>query len=176
MQPPTLQRHVSDLGLDESIEAGTSAVLPPSAGLYPSTVAAIVLFGALGSAVGGGIRTVVTLYTSPWRCACDSSGKDVFQFPAATYMVNIGGSLLAGLFSRLSLRFDWDPRLTASLGAGFCGGLTTMSTFAVETLLLMESRFFGTAACYFFGTTGSCLLTAFIGWSLGGAGGGAGGS
>ena len=154
-----LVRHISDLGLDlpESTVAGA-----PSASLSGVDIAGIVLLAALGSFVGGGVRTIVTLYTPPWAFA----GTLPATFPAATFLVNVGGSLLIGVFSKLSIRFNWDPRVTALLGAGFCGGLTTMSTFAIETLQLMESRYFGTAASYFFGTAGACLLVAFVGWSL----------
>ena len=51
------------------------------------------------------------------------------RFPAGTVMVNLLGSFLVGLFSGFGL----GGSATALLGAGFCGGLTTFSSFAVQS-------------------------------------------
>lgn len=50
------------------------------------------------------------------------------RLPWGTIAVNLVGSLLLGLFSGLSLRGE----LWALLGTGFCGALTTYSSFAVQ--------------------------------------------
>lgn len=60
-------------------------------------------------------------------------------FPWATFAVNVAGCLLLGLL----LAEEWDhPRLRWLLhdggGIGFCGGLTTFSTFAVEGVDLVD--------------------------------------
>ena len=51
------------------------------------------------------------------------------RVPTGTIAVNLAGSFLLGLFSALSLTDGG----TAFLGTGFCGALTTYSSFAVHT-------------------------------------------
>ena len=58
------------------------------------------------------------------------------HFPLATFAINITGSLLLGLFV-VPFR-DRLPGWYILLGVGFCGGYTTFSTFALETVELMR--------------------------------------
>ena len=51
------------------------------------------------------------------------------RLPHGTILVNWAGSLLLGWFSGLGL----SGHAMALLGAGFCGGLTTYSSFVVQT-------------------------------------------
>ena len=57
-------------------------------------------------------------------------------FPFGTFVVNITGSFLLGLVTGLSLHHGLPEEPTVALSAGFCGGYTTWSTFALETLTL----------------------------------------
>jgi CrcB protein len=59
-------------------------------------------------------------------------------FPWGTLCVNVAGSLILGGLSGagLSLPAPW----LALVGTGFCGALTTYSTFSYETLRLVEQR------------------------------------
>lgn len=65
-------------------------------------------------------------------------------FPYGTFLVNVLGCFLIGIFFGLSekgdiLSSDWRMFLTV----GFCGGFTTFSTFANENLaLLRDGNFF----------------------------------
>lgn len=54
------------------------------------------------------------------------------RFPFGTFVVNVVGSLLLGFFSARAL----DEQVWALLATGFCGGLTTYSAFAVQTVRL----------------------------------------
>ncbi|GAA3876477.1 fluoride efflux transporter CrcB [Saccharothrix violaceirubra] len=56
------------------------------------------------------------------------------RFPAGTLAVNVVGSFLLGCLTAVP------PAWYALLGTGFCGGLTTYSTFGMETVALLETR------------------------------------
>lgn len=105
------------------------------------------LLVALGAAVGAPLR-----YLSA-RLLDDA-------YPRGTLLVNVAGSFLLGLFSAWSLSGDW----RALLGTGFCGGLTTYSAFAVQTVGLGWRR--GTA--YALVTVVAGVAAAYGGFVLGG--------
>lgn len=64
-------------------------------------------------------------------------------FPWGTLAVNVIGSFLLGLLAGLPVS---EP-VMAALGVGFCGALTTYSTFGYETVRLAQdrARFYATA-------------------------------
>ncbi|WP_214368047.1 fluoride efflux transporter FluC [Pseudonocardia sp. H11422] len=64
-------------------------------------------------------------------------------FPWGTFTVNVVGSFVLGL----TLAATTSPTVIALVGVGFCGSLTTYSTFGFETVQLA--------------TTGSWLLAAY---------------
>jgi CrcB protein len=74
------------------------------------------LLVAVGAAVGAPLRYVAGRLLDA-------------RLPRGTILVNWVGSLLVGWFSGLAL----DGQAMALLGTGFCGALTTYSSFAVQT-------------------------------------------
>ncbi|MEU1619755.1 fluoride efflux transporter CrcB [Streptomyces sp. NPDC005722] len=68
-------------------------------------------------------------------------------FPWGTFTVNVVGCLVLGLLAG-AVTYDAASRSVQLLvGTGFCGALTTYSTFSYETLRLAETgaRFFAVA-------------------------------
>lgn len=62
------------------------------------------------------------------------------DFPWATLVVNVLGSLLIGLFYGLeaALPGQVPPAARQALAVGFCGAFTTFSTFSYQTLALLQ--------------------------------------
>ena len=61
--------------------------------------------------------------------------------PIAVLLVNVTGSALAGAILGLAEAGAVSADLRLILLTGFCGGLTTFSTFSVETIqLVLEGR------------------------------------
>lgn len=87
------------------------------------------------------------------------------QFPYGTFIVNATGSFLIGLLFILILeRFAAHaPQLRAFLLIGFLGGLTTFSSFSLETLNLFESGHWLGASLNIILNVSVCILLAWLG-------------
>jgi CrcB protein len=59
-------------------------------------------------------------------------------FPWGTFTVNVAGSLVLGLLTGAAAHHALPPELVAAVGTGFCGALTTYSTFGYETIRLTQ--------------------------------------
>ena len=68
-------------------------------------------------------------------------------FPWGTFTVNVFGSLMLGIIAGAVAAGGASPQVQLALGTGFCGALTTYSTFSYETLRLLEddARLFAAA-------------------------------
>lgn len=103
---------------------------------------------ALGGVVGCCARYGVSQWVQAWY---DKS------FPLATLVINVAGSLAMGfLFVATLERVNVSPPLRMAILTGVLGGFTTFSTFAMETLLLLEDGETGYAVLY-------VLLSVFLG-------------
>lgn len=62
-------------------------------------------------------------------------------FPAGTFIVNIAGCFLIGIFwGLLSRSMQWSEDIKLVLMTGFCGGFTTFSAFTLESIGLMKEN------------------------------------
>jgi CrcB protein len=117
--------------------------------------------GAAAVDTGGPLRRTLQ------AIAGSGQGCTIHSFPASTFTVNVAGCFILGLFTQLSLHLKWPPYALAAVGTGFCGGLTTMSSYIVDVLKLAYAGNGATAALYWFSTQAACLLAGWIGWLLG---------
>ena len=95
----------------------------------------LILIIGTGSFLGGVTRFLASRYIQ---------NHAVSAFPYGTFVVNILGCFLIGLFYGLSERGNLlDSEWRMFLTVGFCGGFTTFSTFANENIsLLREGEMF----------------------------------
>ena len=88
--------------------------------------------------VGGAVGTLCRMWLSTWIARWAGS-----RFPWGTLTVNVVGSLLIGLI------LEWPDVVrhaagsgfwVALLAVGFCAGLTTFSSFSLQTFALLLER------------------------------------
>jgi CrcB protein len=93
------------------------------------------------------------------------------RFPWGTLSVNAVGSFLLGFVLGVGiaenthwLSFD---EAYAFAAIGFCGGLTTFSTFSLQTLTLVSEQSWGKALGNVVGSVALCVFCVVSGYALG---------
>ena len=109
--------------------------------------------------LGGALGTNARYWLSVWI----HDQRWTAHFPLATLLINLTGSLLLGVLvvpfhSRL-------PHWWILLGVGFCGGYTTFSTFAWETVVLLHEKQTGHAIANVVLSVGLSCAAAWYGMS-----------
>jgi CrcB protein len=111
------------------------------------------LLVVLGALVGAPVRLLAT------RIA----GRDGRDPAPGTLVVNVVGSGLLGVVLGAS---SVPPEVVALVGTGFCGTLTTFSTFGADVVRLAEERSLGRALAYLMATLVLALGAAAAGYLL----------
>ncbi|MFN8237076.1 MAG: fluoride efflux transporter CrcB [Chitinophagales bacterium] len=94
--------------------------------------------------IGGGTGSIFRYLTSVFTVRYYSN-----VFPLATFIANLIGCLLIGLFiGYIDRNHTLSPDYRFLLVTGFCGGYTTFSSFALENFNLFHSQNYFTLASY----------------------------
>lgn len=96
-----------------------------------------VLLVLLGGAVGAPARYLTDLVVQ---------SRHDSVLPFGTFTVNIAGSAVLGAVAASVAVHDTPGWVLTLVGTGFCGALTTFSTFGYETLRLVEDGAWAAAA------------------------------
>lgn len=122
----------------------------------------LLLFVMLGAALGGVFRYLVAGLVTR---VCGE------QFPWGTLGVNVLGSFLLGLLLGAgSLAQAGGPTGEAGFaffGIGFCGGLTTFSTFSLQSFALVSGQAWGRSLANIVGGVLLCCLCVVGGYLIG---------
>jgi len=112
--------------------------------------------------VGGSIGSIIRFLCQKW----------IYQihphpFPWGTFLVNITGCFLIGMFWNIVTRSSTgNDDLRLLLMTGFCGGFTTFSAFTFESIGLLKEQRLGLFFLYITASVIVGLLATFAGMRL----------
>lgn len=108
---------------------------------------------------GGGIGAVLRYLSGVWFL------KNLHvNLPVATFTVNITGCFVLGFLYILFInKTGWNQAVKLALTAGFCGGLTTFSTFSAEVFEMIRTAQYVQALWYILLSVIAGLIAVTIG-------------
>jgi len=87
-----------------------------------------------------------------------------FEWPVGTLTANVAGCFAIGVIAALAARGGAiSPEARLLLAAGFCGGLTTMSSMVYETAEMIRASEYLHAAAYAAGSYAASMAAFFAG-------------
>ncbi len=106
---------------------------------------------------GGGIGSVAR-----WALAMRFNTTAVSVLPIGTLLANlIGAFIIGGAMAYFSRHAQLEPHWKVLITTGFCGGLTTFSTFSMETFTFLNNGELAAAALHtLLNLVGSLIMTA----------------
>ena len=113
---------------------------------------------AAGGAIGATLRFAVAQFTlNRWGS----------NLPWGTLAVNLVGSLLIGLCWQLFEKWQISPNQRVLLFVGIFGGFTTFSSYALESLRLLQEGRLQIGLIYMVGSNLGGLTAVFLGYLIG---------
>jgi fluoride exporter len=112
--------------------------------------------------IGGGVGSVTRLGLNKWL------GVSEVGFPWGTLAANLVACIVLGFVGGLlANKGNVSPLFRSAIAVGFCGGLSTFSTFSGESLGLFLGEKPVLAAVYVGISVVVCLLAVWVGQWLG---------
>lgn len=78
--------------------------------------------------------------------------------PVNILIINVVGSFILGMFVVISMNFNLDPKYSIFIAIGFCGSFTTMFSFALQSVSLIDSKHFVLFGLNLIGNLGLSIL------------------
>lgn len=114
-------------------------------------------------AAGGAVGSVARYAVGAWTIRAFGTA-----LPWGTFIVNIVGSFVIGLFAEMVARkFSASPELRLLLITGFLGGFTTFSAFSLDAITLIERGASTWALAYVVGSVTLAIAAVIAGLALG---------
>lgn len=143
----------AELGLDPDAPSQTEGSAGRPAHLRLDLVTLVAIGGFLGALARYGFSLWEPTRSGHW--------------PTGTFVVNVAGSFILGVLveglARAGPDDGWRQRARMLIGTGFCGALTTYSTLAVESDLLVRDHRSGLAVAYLLVSVVSGLIATTTG-------------
>jgi fluoride exporter len=114
----------------------------------------------IGGAVGAPLRYLTDLFVQ---------SRHDSVFPWGTLTVNVAGSLVLGFLAQRVDQAAAPGWLLTLVGTGFCGALTTFSTFSFETVRLVEEGSWWEASANVVVSLVAGVAAVSLGWLAAGA-------
>lgn len=109
--------------------------------------------------LGGGIGAV-----SRYLISLNLAKNFEINLPVSTFLVNVIGSFVIGFLYILFIeKADITPAVKLVLTVGFCGGLTTFSTFSLELFEMIGNQQIFHAFSYIILSVTICVIMTAIG-------------
>lgn len=89
------------------------------------------------------------------------------EYPLGTLTVNLLGSFLLGLLTLALAQELVSETMAIALGVGVLGAFTTMSTYSMETIKMLQNGSSSTGLIYLLITMIFCPAFAYFGWYAG---------
>jgi len=86
--------------------------------------------------------------------------------PLNVLIVNVIGAFILGAFVILSEQWNLDGRYSLFAAVGFCGSLTTMSSFALDSSNLIDNQHYGALALNIITNVGLSIGALIAGKSI----------
>ena len=86
--------------------------------------------------------------------------------PINILIINVLGSFILGIFVVISMNYNLDPKYSIFIAIGFCGSFTTMSSFAFQSVSLIETKDFVLFVLNLIGNVGLSILALVAGRAI----------
>lgn len=118
----------------------------------------------IGGGTGSVLRYVISMLWSHFSLHPRFEGV---VFPWATFIANLLGCLMIGIFYQYSERWGLSIENRLLLTTGLCGGFTTFSTFSYEGVALINMGHYSTYVLYVSLSVGLGLAMAAVPMAFG---------